>query len=192
MKGLESGKLHHCQTAKNVINLHTSFQSSPIMSRMLITRLIWIRQKSPLFLSPVSTVSARNAWEHGALIGAHRQRKVKKEMPAFLESRSAKASSTNKLKYTHGTLQKHNNLLQNWKEAIWPLTKKKKTRQQGRKADRIITLDGRNDKKVQYYNLNPRKRHTNKLTAETTKRLKKKNLPTLRKYSSSVVQFNNS
>ena len=69
--------------------------------------------------------------------------------------------------------------------------KKKTTRQQERKANRIITLDGRNDKRMSNYNLNPRKRHTNKVTAETTKRLQRKNLPTLRKDSSSVVQFNN-
>ena len=32
-----------------------------------------------IFLSPVSTVSARNAWEHGLLIGAHRQKKNKEK-----------------------------------------------------------------------------------------------------------------
>ena len=37
----------------------------------------------------------------------------------------------------------------NWKEAIWSLTKKKKTRKQERKANRIITLDGENSKKVE-------------------------------------------
>ena len=36
----------------------------------------------------------------------------------------------------------------NWKEAIWSLTKKK-TRKQERKANRIITLDGENSKKVE-------------------------------------------
>ena len=37
----------------------------------------------------------------------------------------------------------------NWKEAIWSLTKKK-TRKQERKANRIITLDGENSKKVEW------------------------------------------
>ena len=51
---------------------------------MLITRLICIKWKSSRFLSPVSTISARNAWEH-ALCG-------KKKASIF--SRSAKESST--------------------------------------------------------------------------------------------------
>ena len=37
----------------------------------------------------------------------------------------------------------------NLKEAIWSLTKKKKKRRQEGKADRIITLDGKNSKKVE-------------------------------------------
>ena len=51
---------------------------------MLITRLICIKWKSSRFLSPVSTISARNAWEH-ALCG-------KKKASIF--SRSAKERST--------------------------------------------------------------------------------------------------
>ena len=42
------------------------------------------------------------------------------------------------------------------------------------------------------YNLIPRKFCTNKVTAETTKRLLMKNLPTLCHYSSFVAQFSNS
>ena len=56
---------------------------------MLITRLIYIQWKSSGFLLLVSTVSARNAWEHGLLFGARHT-----ETPTFLESPSAKASST--------------------------------------------------------------------------------------------------
>ena len=41
----------------------------------------------------------------------------------------------------------------NWKEAIWSLTKKK-TRKQERKANKIITLDGKNTKKVKIIILN--------------------------------------
>ena len=37
----------------------------------------------------------------------------------------------------------------NWKEAIWSLTKQKETRKQEIKANRIITLDGENSKKVE-------------------------------------------
>ena len=38
----------------------------------------------------------------------------------------------------------------NWNEAIWSLTKQKKTRKQEREANsRIITLDGENSKKVE-------------------------------------------
>ena len=60
-------------------------------------RLICIQWKSSLFLSLVSTVSARNGWVHGLPIGAHTQKKKKKERPAFLESRPAKASSGNEV-----------------------------------------------------------------------------------------------
>ena len=49
--------------------------------------------------------------------------------------------------HTEHLVQKHNNKISfNWKEAIWFLTKK--TRKQERKADRIITLDGENRKKL--------------------------------------------
>ena len=68
------------------------FQSFPKWNRMLLTRLICIQWKSSRFLSPVSTISARNAWDHGRPFGEDRQKKT----PAFLESPSAKASSTNK------------------------------------------------------------------------------------------------
>ena len=36
------------------------------------------------------------------------------------------------------------------KKAIWSLPKEKKTRKQERKANRIITLDGKNNKKVEW------------------------------------------
>ena len=42
-----------------------SLQSSPKINRMLITRLICIQWKSRRFLSPVSTVFARNVSEYG-------------------------------------------------------------------------------------------------------------------------------
>ena len=77
-----------------MIKLHASFQSSPKIKRLLIKRLICIQQKSSRFLSPVSTVSAMNAWDHGQPF----EEKPKKT-PACLESRSAKASSTNKFRY---------------------------------------------------------------------------------------------
>ena len=50
--------------------------------------------------------------------------------------------------HTEHLVQKHRDLLV-WKEAIWSLTKKKKTRSQERKANRIITLDDKNSKKVE-------------------------------------------
>ena len=51
---------------------------------------------------------------------------------------------------TEHLVQKHkNNISFNWKEAIWSLTKKKETRKRERKADRIITLDSENRKKVE-------------------------------------------
>ena len=56
IKGLDSGKI------TSLPNLHASFQSSPKINRMLFTRLICIQWKLSLFSSPVSTVSARNAW----------------------------------------------------------------------------------------------------------------------------------
>ena len=68
------------------------FQSSPKLNRMLFTILICIQRKSSLFLSPVFTVSASNAWDHGRPLG----RPTKKKTTAFLESRSAKASLTKK------------------------------------------------------------------------------------------------
>ena len=41
---------------------------------MLITRLICIQWKSSRFLSPVSTVSARNAWDHDYHLGKTRKK----------------------------------------------------------------------------------------------------------------------
>ena len=52
-----------------IIEHGASFQSSPKINRMLITRLICIQWKSSRFLFPVSTVSARNAWDHGRPFG---------------------------------------------------------------------------------------------------------------------------
>ena len=48
---------------------------------------------------------------------------------------------------TH-TEHKNTMICFNWKEAIWSLTKKK-TRKQERKANRIITFDSENSKKVE-------------------------------------------
>ena len=49
---------------------------------------------------------------------------------------------------TH-TEHKNTMICFNWKEAMWSLTKKKKTRKQERKANRIITFDSENGKKVE-------------------------------------------
>ena len=62
-----------------------SFHSSPKINRMLITRLICIQWKSSRFLIPVSTVSARNAWDH---VRPFREDTRKKKTSAW------KASST--------------------------------------------------------------------------------------------------
>ena len=100
-------KITSLPNSENVINLHASFQSSQKINRMVITRLICIQSKSSRFLSPVSTVSARNAWWHGLLFGTHTQKKRKKETPPFLESRSAKATSTNESFYTNKSCDEH-------------------------------------------------------------------------------------
>ena len=79
--------------AKELPDKHCAlFQSFPKLNRMLITRLISIQRKSSRFLSPVSTVSARNAWDHGRPFGEDQPKKT----PALLESHYAKASLTNK------------------------------------------------------------------------------------------------
>ena len=83
IKGLDSGKITSLPNSENVINLHALFQSSPKINRMLITRLICIQWKSSRFLSPVSTVSARNALRRGQLIGAHQKRKHKTKRRIF-------------------------------------------------------------------------------------------------------------
>ena len=100
--------LHHCQTANtnaNVINSMPRFQSSPKINLMFITRLSCIQWKTWRFLSPASTVSARNVSEYIAyhLRRSHEKKKTeKKEKPAFLESRSLTASlSINQFSYFH-------------------------------------------------------------------------------------------
>ena len=52
----------------------------------------------------------------------------------------------------------------NWKEAVWSLTKKKKTRKQESKAKRIITLDGENIARRSNYSIDLRKLRVNKIT----------------------------
>ena len=52
-----------------IIEHSASFQTSPKINDMLITRLICIQWKSSRLLSPVSTFSARNAWDHGRPFG---------------------------------------------------------------------------------------------------------------------------
>ena len=96
--------LHHCQTANtNVINSMLRFQSSPKINHMFITRLSCIQWKTWRFLSPASTVSARNVSEYIAyhLRRSHEKKKSrKKEKPAFLEYRSLTASlSINQFSY---------------------------------------------------------------------------------------------
>ena len=75
------------------------------------------------------------------------------------------------------------------KKLFGPQQTTKETRKQGRKANRINTLDGGNDKNVELQI--SEKSITNashKITAETTKRIYMKNLPTLRNDSSIVGQ----
>ena len=74
---------------------------------------------------------------------------------------------------TRNSYFKNTTISLNWKEAIWSLTKKKKTRKQERKAIRIITLDGENgEKKVEWQrDIGLQKLRMNKITSETTKRL---------------------
>ena len=64
----------------------------------------------------------------------------------YYQTRSQSRNEINT--HTEHLVQKQNDLLKNWKKAIWSLTKKK-TRKQERKAKRIITLDGKNSKKVE-------------------------------------------
>ena len=52
-----------------IIEHGASFQTSPKINDMLITRLICIQWKSSRLLSPVSTFSARNAWDHARPLG---------------------------------------------------------------------------------------------------------------------------
>ena len=97
--------LHHCQTANtNVINLMPRFQSSPKINHAFITRISCIQWKPWRFLSPSSTVSARNISEYIAnhLCRSHEKKTKNKEKPAFLESRSLTASlSINQFSYFH-------------------------------------------------------------------------------------------
>ena len=51
------------------------FQSSTKLNRILITILIYIQRKSSRFLSPVFTVSASNAWDHGRPLGRPTKKK---------------------------------------------------------------------------------------------------------------------
>ena len=83
IKGLDSGKI------TSLPNLHASFQSSPKINRMLITSLICIQCKSSRFLSLVTRSRL------GTPSLQFRFHTHKREKPAFLESRSAKVSSTN-------------------------------------------------------------------------------------------------
>ena len=79
----------------------------------------------------------------------------------------------------------------NWKEAILSLTKKK-TRKQERKANRIITLDGKNSKIFSNYNIDLRKLRVNKIPGRRNHKAapnEMKNLPTLRNDSSFDVEF---
>ena len=81
IKGLDSGKIASLPNSENVINFHASFQSFAKMNRMLITRLICIKWKLSRYLSPVSTVSTRNAREHWPTIWFPQ---TKKKKPPFL------------------------------------------------------------------------------------------------------------
>ena len=55
--------------------LNASFHLLLNINRMLITRFICIQWKSSRFLSPVSMVSAGNAWEHG--LGPTQEKKTR-------------------------------------------------------------------------------------------------------------------
>ena len=66
------------------------FVDQPIQEKLDISRsFLCIAFVMMRFLSPDSTVSARNAWDQDFPFGAHtREKKKKKEMLVFLESRS--------------------------------------------------------------------------------------------------------
>ena len=62
IKGLDSGKITSLPNSENVINLHASFQSSPNKKTSCPSRDSFAYDESyHSFLSPVSTVPARNA-----------------------------------------------------------------------------------------------------------------------------------
>ena len=67
-----------------------------------------------------------------------------------------------------------------------PKRRKKKTRKQDRKANRIITVENSSKVELQHWS---QKLRINEITAETTKVLLMKNLPTLCNDSSLAVQF---
>ena len=52
-----------------VINIARYFSHLQKLNLMLITRFVCIQRKSSRFLSPVFTVFARNAWDHGRPFG---------------------------------------------------------------------------------------------------------------------------
>ena len=63
----------------------------------------------------------------------------------YSQTRSQSCNEINT--HTEHLVQKHNDLLQ-LKRSYLVLNEEKKTRRQERKADRIITIDGKNSKKV--------------------------------------------
>ena len=91
------------------------------------------------------------------------------------------ADKTSFLKYTHGTLHKQR----------FALIEKKLFNDEERKQERKVKQN-HYTWQCKWQDLNPRNFRTNKVTAETTKQLEIKNLPTLRNDSLLVVQFNNS
>ena len=87
------GKLHHCQTVETwsiLCVISVIVENIPHAYH----EIICIQWKSSRFLSPVSTVSPRNAWDNGRRF--EEDTRKKKKTLSFLESRSAKASSTTK------------------------------------------------------------------------------------------------
>ena len=91
--------------------------------------------------------------------------------------------------HTEHLVQKLIMICFNWKEAFWSLTKKK-TRKQERKANRIITLDGKNSNRRSNYNNDLRKLRVNKIIGRRNHKAALNEKPSdSPQYSSFAVQF---
>ena len=84
IKGLNSRKMTSLPNSQNVIN----FVRHLLISVVVENKPHAYHDTHGLFLSPVFTVAARNAWDHDPPFGEATRKKKEKETPAFLESRS--------------------------------------------------------------------------------------------------------